>query len=270
MAADANDGARRRWPHVTAECIATDRVYWPGLGNARRIMSGLGVLGFDPLVTYRGLGRDFAAALLAAHSAGIRVALFNISPETRDAAVVPWILDLGAEYIFRLGSDQNHDGQMEQVVSEQTVRLEHRGQEIPFRFPGRTQYLVEMKRTAQGEAPRLSADLALSSDDVQYLPEYARVDVTVHNLGSEPARGISVTLYDGDREIGRQRVPGIEAPLGFDPKTVRVGFRFTPARTSHTFRVIVDSVVPEITKRNNTIEVERETPTAPLKQHATP
>jgi hypothetical protein len=270
MAADANEGARRRWPHVTAECIATDRVYWPGLGNARRVMSGLGVLGFDPLVTYRGLGRDFAAALLSAHSAGIRVAIFNISPETRNAAVVPWILDLGAEYLFRLGSDQNHDGKMDQVVSEQTVRLEHRGQEVSFQLPGRTQYVVEMKRTAQSEVPRLSADLALSSDDVQYLPEYGRVDITVHNLGSMPARGISVTLYDGDREIGRQRIPGIEAPLGFDPKTVRVGFRFTPERTSHTFKVVVDSAAPEITKRNNTIVVERATPSAPLKQHATP
>jgi subtilase family serine protease len=127
-----------------------------------------------------------------------------------------------------------------------------------------------MKRTAQSEAPRLSADLALSSDDIQYLPEYTRVDVTVHNLGSQPARGISVTLYDGDREIGRQRIPGIEAPLGFDPKTVRVGFRFTPARASHTFKVVVDSAVPEITKRNNTIVVERATPSAPPKQHATP
>ena len=96
--------------------------------------------------------------------------------------------------------------------------------------------------------------------------------MTVHNLGSAPARDAWVVLYDGEREVGREQIPRIEAPLRFDPSTVRVGFRFKPARSVHTFRVVLDpdDRIPEITKRNNTVTVERPTPTVPRKQHASP
>ena len=91
-------------------------------------------------------------------------------------------------------------------------------------------------------------------------------------VGSAPARGVWVVLFDGDREVGRQRIPGIEAPLGFDPRTVRVGFPFRPVKKSHQLRVALDpdETLKEITRRNNSVAVECDTPTVPPKQHSSP
>ena len=44
------------WPHVTTECMATDRMYFHGMKNATRLMTGYVDVGQGPLVSYRGLG----------------------------------------------------------------------------------------------------------------------------------------------------------------------------------------------------------------------
>jgi hypothetical protein len=81
-----------------------------------------------------------------------------------------------------------------------------------------------------------------------------------------------VDLYAGERRVGRLRIPGLEPPLRFDPSTVRLGFDFVPERPSAAFRVVVDpeNAIAEITERNNTVTVERPTPTVPRRQHSSP
>ena len=95
MAARENEHAAKRWPHVTTEMIATDRVYFPGLGNAVRVSTGIGLVGNRPLVTYKGLGRDFAATVLSADARTLRVALYNFAADRKSAEIVPWLLDVG-------------------------------------------------------------------------------------------------------------------------------------------------------------------------------
>ena len=102
MAALESEWARKWWPLETTEALATDRVHWHGLGNALKIMTAFGLLGREEsLVTYRGLGRDFAAAVLELDSTALRVAVYNMSRADKEAAVVPWLLDVGDGYRLR-------------------------------------------------------------------------------------------------------------------------------------------------------------------------
>lgn len=273
QAASEVDGARKRWPHVTTECIATDRVYWPGMGNSFKMMTGYGIAGESAAVTYRGFGRDFAAVVLRVDAARLKVALYNMAPEQKEASVVPWLLDLGAEYSLEAGPDGDQDGRMDQVAETRRFTLEHRGQEVRVRFPARTTWIVDMRRTRAGATTRtLAPDLALSPEDIRFVAEYRRIDVTVHNVGSAAARGIRVLLYDGDVQIGSQTIPNIEAPHDLDAKTVRVGFGFVPRQKQHTLKAVVDpdGRIKEINESNNVAVAERATPLVPPKQHSSP
>src|SRR4029434_8851142 len=63
-----NESAAREWPLVTSECIATDRVYWLGMGNAFKIMTGYGVSGQGPAGNYSRFGGACRRALVSACS----------------------------------------------------------------------------------------------------------------------------------------------------------------------------------------------------------
>ncbi len=272
LAAEENEYARRRWPHVTTEMIATDRVYFPGLGNAVRALTGLGTLGNRPLVTYVGLGRNFAAALLSADARSLRVALYSFSHETETVEIVPWLLDVGPVYRVESGPDRNADGHLESVTRGQSRQLAHRGLGFAVELPPRQGTVVRV-RWESGESNRsLASDLAVSPNDIQFIPEYRRVDVTVHNIGALPARSLEVALYEADRVVGRQLVPRVQAPDALVPATVRVGFPFIPESPRGRFRVVVDAAntIPEISERNNEARADLDTPLVGKKRHAHP
>ena len=272
MAAEENEFARRRWPHVTTEMIATDRVYFPGLGNAVRVMTGLGTLGNRPLVTYAGLGRNFAAALLSADARSLRVALYSFSRQTETVEIFPWLLDVGPVYKIEVGPDQNADGHFESITRKHSRPLAHRGLGFAVQVPPRQDTVVRV-RWESGEPNRsLAADLAVSPRDIQFHPEYRRVDVTVHNIGAIPARSIEVALYKSDELVGRQLVPAVQAPDALLPATVRVGFPFIPKSPRGKFRAVVDGAngVLEISERNNEAQVDLDTPLVGKRRHAHP
>jgi hypothetical protein len=273
QAASEVEGARKRWPHVTTECIATDRVYWPGMGNSFKMMTGFGIAGESAAVTYRGFGRDFAAVVLRVDAARLKAALYSMAPDPKEASVLPWLLDLGAEYSLEVGPDRNQDGRMDQVAESRVFTLAQRGQEIRVRFPARTTWIVDVRKTREVASPRvLLPDLALSPEDIRFVAEYQRVDVTVHNVGSAAARGARVLLYDGDLQMGSQTIPNIDAPLNLDPKSVRVGFHFVPSRTRHTLKAVIDhdGRIKEINESNNSAVADCATPKVPRRQHSSP
>ena len=272
LAARENEYARRRWPHVTTEMIATDRVYFPGLGNGVRVMTGLGTVGNRPLVTYDGLGRNLAAALLSADARSLRVALYSFSHETETVEIVPWLLDVGPVYKVEAGLDQDADGHFDSVTREQSRRLAHRGLGFAVELPPRRGMVVRVRWESGETSHSLAADLAVSPSDIQFIPEYRRVDVTVHNIGALPATSLEVALYDADRVVGRQVVPRVQAPDALLPSTVRVGFPFIPEASRASFRAVVDAAntIPEISERNNQARADLDTPLVGKKRHAHP
>jgi len=252
------EGAWQRWPHVTTEGMATDRVYYPGLGAATRVMTARGVQGAEMLVTYRGLGRKFAAAVLQVSSSSLRVVIYNMAQEQKAAAVVPWLLDVGGTYEVKIGPDDDNDGKMDSVAVSDTVKVETRGQDFPFTIQPRRQLVMEIRMVKQGFAGALYPDPGISAEDITYEPKFKTVIVTVHNIGAKRAKNIRVRLYEGDNEIGTSLIPNIEAPLDFNPQIVRVGFAFEISKPVHklTAKLELESGEPEITKTNNKATAE--------------
>ncbi len=272
MAAEENAYARQRWPHVTTEMIATDRVYYPGLGNAVRLSTGIGLVGTGPLVTYTGLGREFAAVVLAADARSLRVQLFSFHPEPRSAELVPWLLDVGPNYKVTSGLDSDVDGHPDQAPVTVLRQLVHRGQGFAVEVPSRTAVVVDIRYESGEPSQAHAADLALSRQDIEFVPEYRRVDVTVHNVGAAAARAFDVAVYRGGELVGRRTVPHLPAPSSLVPSTVRVGFPFSPTEDAGRFRAVLDEggQVPEITERNNSAQAELATPSVPKRRHAHP
>ena len=115
--------------------IANDRVNFPGFGNAVRVSTGRGLPRAAPLATYSGLGREFAAAVLAADTRSLRVALLSFASETKRAEIVPWLLDVGPQYRIEIGSDVDADGHLDAVSEEYLHPFENRGNGFPFELP---------------------------------------------------------------------------------------------------------------------------------------
>lgn len=59
-------------------------------------------------------------------------------------------------------------------------------------FGGETQPLIEKRPSYANRS--LAADLAVSPRNIQFIPEYRRVEVTVHNIGAIPARSLEVAI----------------------------------------------------------------------------
>ncbi len=272
MAKTENQMAAERWPHVTTEMIATDRVYFPGLGNGVRVATGFGLFGNSPVATYRGLGREFAAAVLAANAASLRIALYNFSNEPIDAEIVPWLLSLGPTYRVDLGPDADADGFVDRPTSSTTEKLRHRGQGFPVTLPPRRADVVRISKQSGESSNPLAPDLALTRDDVRFVPEYRRVEVTVHNIGAHTALDFEIALYLGGREIGRHTAPHLAAPTELMPQTIRVGFEYVPKTPQATLTVVLDpdDSVDEITERNNRATLTLSTPLVERKRHAHP
>ncbi len=275
MAAYENENIRRRWPHVTTECIATDRMYFHGMKNATRLMTGYVDVGQGALVSYRGLGRDFAAVLLQADAATLRVVLFNMDDKPKDAGLSPWLLKPGDEFELTLGPDENNDGRPDSVTEKRKFRLESLAQDIPFRIAGRSALAVEIRRVLEGSKKTpLMVDLALTAADIEFRGEFAKIDVTVHNIGAAGARNVTVALLDEQqKEIGRQTIPNLAPPLDLNPQVVRVGFPFDLTKAvNRKFTVIVDpdNTVREITKGNNRATAACPAKLAPRAIHSSP
>src|SRR5262249_37480224 len=159
--------------------------------NAVRLMTGFVNDGPGPLVSYRGLGRNFAALVLRADAANVRVVVYNFDQQTQNASLVPWILKQGDEFELLIGPDENDDGRPDRVTESRKFRLESTGQDVPFRIDGRSQLVLEIRRLSLGSEKPLLADLAVSSADIQFRPEFQKIDVAVHNIGAAPARNLT-------------------------------------------------------------------------------
>lgn len=249
------EGARRRWPHATTEAMATDRMHYNGMGTATRLMTGFGDATHSHLVTYRGLGRTFAAVVLEAQPALLEVVIYNLDSSPHDAAIVPWILNQGDEFEMTFGPDDDNDGRPERVTQSRRFVMETSGQELPFRIEPRSQIVVEIKRVGRSAASELLADLAITAADIQFRSEYGKIDVAVHNIGAEPAHDVVVALLDhNDKELGRRTIPHLAPPLNLDPQIVPVGFEvdLTALRgRSVRAQIDPDGRLREITRRNN-------------------
>jgi hypothetical protein len=268
------EGARRRLPHTTSEAMATDRVHFPGMKNAVRIMTGAAEHGEGSLVSYHGLGRQFAAAVLRADAIQVRVVVYNFDNADKEANLVCWTLRPGDEFDLTAGTDHDHDTVADKLNDRRTIRIQSQAQEIPFRIPGRTQVVLDLQRSGQGSVQRLLPDVALTAQDIIFRGEFGKIEVAIHNIGASAANDCTVILLDeANRELGRQTIPHLAAPEQLDPQIVRVGFPMDLNKLlgkKYSARVEVGKGASEITLANNQATATCPDKLPPRKIHSHP
>jgi hypothetical protein len=250
---------RTNMPYVTTEALATDRV---GVPNSLAILNLLmGWTPTDPVphLTYRHVGRDFAAAVLGADPTSLTALAYVFAFEgesTRKMGFVPWRLELGAEYTAAWGQDSDGDDQMDREEGRLDFTLSQRGQSIDLDLATGKTYVVKITQTRPSPLDPLLADLAVGEEDVECHAEFKLLFVTVHNIGAAEAGEYEVIVTDRAAEK-RMRAVGnrLDAPLDLTPKRTRFGFPFEPSDQEHRFDVVVRSLIdqPELTETNNAV-----------------
>ncbi|MFC1734814.1 hypothetical protein ACFL1X_01765, partial [Candidatus Hydrogenedentota bacterium] len=272
--ADANDivedtiayipKIRARIPQVTTETLFTDKVGIPQDREILKFMTARESAHPLPHLTYRHVGRDFAAAVLGADSTSITAMayVFGFNGEkTQKMGFVPWKLDLGADYLLTWGPDIDEDGNMDSEEGRKSFTLAQRGKSLDIELQTGKTYLVEFTQTKPATLPPLLADLAIGTDDLEYHEKWELLFVTVHNIGAAPASEYEVVVTE--KETGKSmRAVGssLDAPLDFTPKRTRFGFEFNPTRKSHEFDITIRSLTDqvELTEVNNTMTASLE------------
>jgi len=252
---------RARWPVMTTEASATDRVAFPGIVDPYLIYTGglvgRGVGSLTAAVTYTGIGRDFAAFLTKSSSRELSLSLYSFRQGPVNVGIRPWALEIGGTYQVIVAPDRNDDGSPDEPSTVAEFTLAQRGQPCPVKLAGRTPYIISFKQTAKGRGQKPMPDLSLWDGDIEYHAEKGYLTVRVHNTGTMEASDIQVVVYEGTpakgKVIARGTVSYLAWPNNFLPQTFRLGWRYSPRSRATTFTAVIDPEhkIEEICESNN-------------------
>ncbi len=249
--------AKRRWPVLTSETSATDRVGFKGIADPFFIMTG--TRNTRPSVTYSGVGREFAAFVRRQNERSLQLVLYSFSDESRQTAVIPWKLEVGGKYQLRTGIDTNGDDHPDTGITEKSFTLARRGESVKFDLAPRNTTIIEIRQTHPGRGTPLLADVAVISSEIKYSIWTRDLQVTLHNVGSKTATKILATFYESDpsnsesRKIGEMVIPQLSWPMDLTAKTLTVGIPYFPTQSQVTLSVVLDesNKIPELCESNN-------------------
>jgi len=239
----------RRYPHMyTAAEPFTDRIFLDRFAPVS--LAYLGAFATrnkftrEHAVSYEGLGSDFAALVLDGGTRKLRIALVNLSENTIAGAVRVWRLDHG-RYRVRLGADANGDDLIDEPGGGETREL-FRAARIPVEMGPRKVFILQCDLEEALDPLLDRADLAISQSEVVLAGE--KVRITVHNIGAKEARAIAVAALRDGKEVARETIEAIEAPLDLLPRRVEVSLAARPGD-----RIVIDpdGTIPEISEENN-------------------
>jgi hypothetical protein len=256
----AAEHLRTYWPISTSEAGPTDRVGFVGIVDPFFIYTG-GSWGGPLLkaaVTYENTTKDFAAAVVAADTQGLRICYYSLAPDKRTIGVVPWELESGGTYRLVYGIDADDDGRIDTVAETRDFVFPQRGSPIRIEVASRTNYVVEIEQLRRGRPASYAPDPGLSAEDIRFYPDRSLLTARVHNVGALPVRGVKVAFYDGSpasggKRIAVQQIPNIEAPNDLEPRMVTVGVNYHVDQPTDIYVVIDpdDEITDEITTFNN-------------------
>lgn len=282
---DGHAYIENNYPLMTTEASATDRVGFIGMPNPFLIFTGGSIGGalLTPQFTYTGLQRDFAAMVQQGNRTDARILLYGFYQGEREAGIVPWELESGAQYILRSGPDTDGDSVMDSVGEEFSFTFTSRGMEVPFTLPGKQEYLVTIEKTGDGSGITLLPDPAFGSGlqaprtgDPVVDRENGTVTVEICNLGGSGVEDVIVELiaFDGEGENrggeGQSQGSGkviargmadIPAPSGFQVPIITVVLQIIEEPPeSGSYLLVIDrkGALQQITTRNDEQEVSLE------------
>ena len=183
-------------------------------------------------------------------SSSMTVIAYNVLNDPIEARMTGWDVEPGT-WLVTEGIDDNGDDVADRVTGTRTVRFARTG-EIPFRFPARTNVVIQLRLQEKATPYWSRPDLGIGTSDVAV--KDGKVLVTVHSLGAVDAPASSVSLVDvSGAVIATSVVPALKAPLDFVPKTAVVSLAAPRGRALGGSRVIIDrdETLTEITRRNN-------------------
>jgi hypothetical protein len=188
--------------------------------------------------------------------------IFNYETKKRDIALRLWRrLEFG-RYTVSIGNDANHDDKMDGVPHTKfTLTYDARGKTVilPQVRSGTLQKVELRKISSLPGSGAMLPDLAVGTRDIRLLPG-ARVDVTVHNLGSANTTGGTLELLTGIRVVAAQPIPVLSAPNDLTPRSVVISFPFPyepkAANAPLTARIRPPAGMTEVTTLNNEVTVE--------------
>ena len=234
--------AKQRWPVLTTETSATDRVGFRGIADPFFIMTG--TRDFHPAVTYSGVHRDFAAYVRQADHRYLNLAMYNFAEAETEADVTPWKLEVGGTYRLLSGVDTDGDGRPDRDVYEASIKLDQRGRRVRFPFAPRETTVVELRQVEAGRGTQPYADLAVVSSEIKYSIWTRDLQISIHNVGTQSARQFKVTVYEGEgsnrQPLGERTVPHLSWPKNFQQQQVTIGIPFVPSRSHVRITVVVD------------------------------
>ncbi|MGA1866406.1 MAG: PKD domain-containing protein, partial [Thermoplasmatota archaeon] len=252
---------RKCYPLMTTEASATDRALFIGVANPFLIFTGGSIGGalLAPLFTYSGLERDFAAMVRDANSRKANISFYGFFEGGREAAILPWALEVGGRYRLVGGPDENGDGVRERDVQFVNFTYLNRGQKVSFELPGGKGYLVSIEQLQAGSGLRpLIPDPAFDAgDEVLVDKENGTVTVKVHNIGSMDADRFDILLYEdldgGLRHIGGALDVTIPAPGSIQPSIMDIDLTvwYEPWFGEVFIKIDPDDDMLEISDSNN-------------------
>ncbi|MHC4405859.1 MAG: hypothetical protein ACYTG0_39960, partial [Planctomycetota bacterium] len=259
QASHVNFNLKNRWPIMTTEAGPTDRVAFHGIVDPFTIYTGGGLGGplLRAAVTYENTTKDFAAAVMAADSQGLRILYYSLTDDARKIGIVPWELESGGTYNLKLGIDRNDDERTDTVVEQRSFVFAQPGSVVYIDVEPRTAYIVEIEQTRRGRKPGVAPDPGISSADIDY--DNGKLLVHVHNVGSLPVYDVAVEAYDGDPNadgtlIGKTVIDGIEAPNDLKPRIETASIDWALPESGCEVYVLIDpndTIQNEITTFNN-------------------
>jgi hypothetical protein len=221
-----------------------------------------------PSVVWKDTGYDTGIFVLEDSPQRFRAELCNVTDQPREIGAQLFTLDEGT-YALKLGQDVDEDGAFDSVLRTDRIAIE-RGSIVRFELLPRVTMLLELTRTPDsGPVPpwRPRPDLGLDPWDVMISKERPEKleDVTftvrVHNIGSQPAEGVAITLaglLKGALQWSTtQTLDRIDAPAKLQPSFVDVKISPPSDLPADTIEVVLDPAdqVDELYEGNNTARV---------------
>jgi len=256
------DQFRKKWPVMTTEASATDRVGFYGMPLTLRLMTGGGVgtaAALSASLTYQGVGRDLAAFVLQNSFDRLSFVVYVFRDGIVEVGARPWDLHVGWTYRVTVALDEDEDGEPDGPGTVTEFTLSQRGKSCPLRIEGRKTHIVTLEKVRKSGAVGLLPDLAMWEHDIEYNADKRFIMMRVHNIGSKEVVEVPVILYEGTPEdgtvIGRSQISHLDWPKTLDPQTLKFGWRYQPTSPEATFTAVVDpdNSVDEIVETNNTV-----------------
>jgi hypothetical protein len=247
---------RYNFPLLTSEVKFTDRVYIPGINLLSGMYTGHFGAGYEYpalIVSWKNTGKDVAIFVKGGDDKTVRASLYNFSNEKK-IEMRTWQLQPGL-YKVHVGIDRNDDGLADENLSDTTIELKERVNDIPLHLPAGkliTVSVEQLKAYQTVKAPK--PDLALAARDISLngnTNEEVEIQAVIHNTGNATAHNSKVLLSVDGLAKDSVIITLLEAPNDLKPRSKQVIFKLKPLQGMHTLSVSVLCNQPEVTTMNN-------------------